>query len=151
MRYFKHIKFNIFPSDCLVFLNYDIDDKEDIYKQLNKTIKHKSTLLNLIQSIDKANFSGNLGLTFVNGPYSVIIIDKFNIDSVNDISTLLHESLHVVFNVGRYVGFFHSEESEEFFTYMTEFIFKEILNGYEKSYKEKHKSISTGEPKNVSE
>ena len=49
-------------------------------------------------------------------------------DNINSLCVLVHELNHVSCIVGRYIGIIHTEDSEEFFTYLQDYLLGKILN-----------------------
>lgn len=45
----------------------------------------------------------------------------------NDIPTIVHECMHATFHIANQMWIEYCSESEEFFTYMTEYFIREIL------------------------
>lgn len=46
---------------------------------------------------------------------------------ITEAGTLVHESVHAAFNAASYLGFSHSEKSEEFYTYLIQYLVTEAM------------------------
>jgi hypothetical protein len=61
------------------------------------------------------------------GSVNVLTMREYIKDDINSLCVLVHELNHMSCNIGRYIGINHSEDSEEFFTYMQDYLLGKVL------------------------
>lgn len=131
------IMIDMYPLRVHVFLNYTEKDKNKILKQIIKfqkkdLITKKGTerfKTGIKEAIDSVDFIDSCGwMTNYRGT-SLIFVHQFDVkkDLINSLDTLVHEIVHVTAHSGRYICMPLAESSEEFYTYLTGFIMKSVL------------------------
>lgn len=122
-----YIPSDIYPVKNFMFLGYKNEDKEKIYNTLSKLIKTNTALLEIIRKIDEVNLDVDQGQVMSIGSVNVLTMREYIKDDINSLCVLVHELNHMSCNIGRYIGINHSEDSEEFFTYMQDYLLGKVL------------------------
>lgn len=114
-----HITPNTYPVKYSIFLGYNNKDKQLIYHNIvgvsNYTKKHIS------KEIADTDLHSEHAWCFTCSTYIVIILPIWKHDP-EYYALLQHELLHAVIYSGTKCGFKLSEDSEEYYTYMVQYL-----------------------------
>ena len=119
MKHAIHIKPNTYPIKFVVLLGYGDRHKADIMREIRgasaTSVKH------LKREIRATALDLSYGWTFISGGLIVIILPKWK-NATEFYAVIHHEICHAVFAAGKRCAFRLSEESEEFYCYMTQYL-----------------------------
>lgn len=125
MKFHKRINGGQYPIKFDVFLNYCNKDKELIYGKISKGIS-KSTYHILQDIIEATDLEEKAGWHFAYSGHYIIVISYFNADVPHYYGILQHELEHCIRASGRYLAFRQSEESEEYYCYLSGYLTEKI-------------------------
>lgn len=134
-----HYELELLPSSIFIFFNYKEKDKAEIYNILQNTLITATRALALIKKIDDVNLDEDRGLSFESGPVQVIILREFDIRNTESLTLLNHEMTHLVYGIGNYIGATFSNDSEEFYTNIQEYLTNKILKDYKNNVRNNNK------------
>lgn len=129
-KFSTYIDLDIFPSKIFVFLGYKNKDKKEIYDKIGSKDLTSANVLKLVKLVDDLDLDTNYGQVISIESAHIIALKDFNLKNVIHIATLSHELNHVVWATARYIGLNPSEDSEEFYTYVQDYLLKKVLTEY---------------------
>lgn len=118
MKKIINIKPNNYPVWFKIYLNYT---NKEIAANLKKTDFSTYTKKHICKEISEDDFVGKSAVCYTCSSLVVISIPEFVKNPAN-MAIMQHELLHGVLYSGKKVGFKLSEDSEEYYTYMLQFL-----------------------------
>lgn len=124
MKKIINIKPNTYPLRFIVFFNYKNKDKPEIINAIKGTTAY--TLKHMTNEINETDLEEKGAWTFICRTLFVITIHSFDVNNPEHYGYLQHELQHSVLHSGRAVHFKLSEDSEEYYCYMMQFLTERI-------------------------
>lgn len=124
-----HINPNTYPVKFIVFLNYPDRTKKEIAENITGVSAY--TKKHISKEIIESDLTQVDAMTYTCSTLSVIVVPIFKLEPCY-FAVLQHELLHAVFHSGTKVGFKLSESSEEYYTYMLQFLTQKIYRAIDK-------------------
>ncbi len=118
-----HITPNTYPLKFSVFLGYGNKDKDAILAAITGVSAY--TKKHIGREIRETDLDGTHVWTFTCHTYFAVVLPVWK-DEPAYYGELQHELLHCVMEAGKKVNFKLSEDSEEFYTYMLQFLTERI-------------------------
>ena len=132
------VKLNIFDKQIHVFVNIEHDSLERSLTRMGYTASEEEVL-----EAEEEEHIICQGLTFSREEdveshgkkpkhIRVIWLRKFNFQNLRHTGTLIHEAQHATISLLKYLGIELSDESEEMYAYLVEFIVMDTIRALKK-------------------